>query len=74
MLGTVRRTDLLRALEVLGGEFRHKGGEVLVWFPGTTVTIGRRRHYGLPVIRRVERKLQQAGIQPEELMNALQSK
>lgn len=68
--GEVKRTDLLRALRVLGGQLRHQGGEVLVWFPGTTIVVGR-RNFSRSMLCRVTRQLSNAGITRRDLENAL---
>ena len=68
--GEVKRSRLLRALRILGGQERYQGGEVLVWFPGTTITIGR-RHFSAPMLKRVERQLAHAGITRQAFARAL---
>lgn len=71
--GVVRRTELLRALRALGGQARPQGGEVCVWFPGTTIIVGRRA-FSRAMLRRVVRKLAAAGIRTEQFWKALYGK
>ncbi len=69
--GEIKRERMLRALLSLGGQPRSKGGETIIWFPGTTVIVGR-RHFSIAMLRRVERKLAAAGIVREDLHRALE--
>lgn len=68
--GEVKRHELLRALRALGGRPRHKGGEIVVWFPGTTIIVGR-RNFTQGMLRRVARKLTATGIAVEQFDQAL---
>ena len=68
--GVTGRAALLRALQNLGGVQRKKGGETVVWFPGTTVIVGR-RDFSRAMLKRVCRKIASAGITEEELRDAL---
>lgn len=68
--GVTPRRDLVRALERLGGHPRSKGGETIVAFAGTTITVGR-RDFSRAMICRVERKLAAVQITPAQLWTAL---
>src|SRR4051794_20651175 len=70
--GQVRRTELVKALQAMGGRIHRRGGETLIHLPGTTVIVGR-RDFSRAMLVRLERKLCKAGISPislhEQLMN-----
>ncbi|MBK9714145.1 MAG: hypothetical protein IPO81_23000 [Kouleothrix sp.] len=68
--GVVKPPELIKALCALGGHERHRGGETIIWFPGTTIIIGR-RPFSRSMLHRVTRKLAAGNIPPEALTRAL---
>lgn len=70
--GVVKRERLVLALQRLGGQSRHRDGETLIQFRGTTIIIGR-RDFSRAMLRRLGRKLTAAGISPEQLRGTLES-
>ncbi len=70
MRGEVRRADLIDALQALGGRVYKRGGETLIRFPGTTITIGR-RNFNRAMLIRLGRKLRKADIPPISLHEQL---
>lgn len=69
--GEIKRADLIRALETLGGREHHQGGESILHFHGTTVTIGR-RNFSRAMLCRLLRKLRHAGITEDDFWRAIE--